>query len=554
MCGICGVYSKNSADSDEVKKMVKTLGHRGPDGHGIYTSKNICLGHTRLAILDLSNKGKQPMISDNGEAVIVYNGEVYNYIELRKELEDLGYKFHSGSDTEVILKAYLAWGKQCVDKFNGMWAFAIWDERTKELWLSRDQFGIKPLYYTEVEGKMYFASEIKALLPFKKAIPNKKRCYLFFTGREGENDIETMFEGIYKTPFSYIPLKHKISNPIQYFQKTFKDSVEIRLRADVPIGTCLSGGLDSSSIVCTLLQNENIVGMKSFSACYDDKEADERGFISEVVNDKLEKHYIFPTCEKLQKDIDKLVYYQEEPFDSTSIFAQWCVMEEAKNQNVKVMLDGQGADELLGGYVYYHRFIKPTLKDRIGIKVLENPNLYKMYKTVKNRDADKHYSATPYPKKFKSKLTNRLFFDFTTSLPRLLKWEDRNSMAFGLEARPPFLDPRLVDIGFSIPDDLKINNGWTKCILRKTMKGTLPEKIRLRKDKKGFFTPEHEWLTQMHGEIKSALDTPFAEEAVFKKGATKRYVDAYYKGDKDKMKMVWKLYCFEKWKEVFFEN
>lgn len=552
MCGICGVYSKDGVDSNDTKKMVKILAHRGPDGHGIYTTKNISLGHTRLAIIDLSNKGKQPMISDNGEAVISYNGEVYNYLELRVELEKLGYKFHSDTDTEVVLNSYLAWGKQCIEKFNGMWAFAIWDERTNELWMSRDQFGIKPLYHTEVEGKIYFASEIKALLPFKKATPNKKRCYLFFTGREGENDIETMFEGVYKVPFSYTPQKKESPNPIQDFKKIFTDSVNLRLRADVPIGTCLSGGLDSSSIVCTLLQNESITSMKSFSACYDDKEADERDFISEVANDKLEKHYIFPTYDRLQKDMDKLVYHQEEPFDSTSIFAQWCVMEEAKKQGVKVMLDGQGADELLGGYVYYHKFKKPTPKDRVGIKVLEHPDLHKIYKQFKHRDMQKHYSATPYPKMFKSKLTNRLYFDFTTTLPRLLKWEDRNSMAFGLEARPPFLDTRLADIGFSIPDSLKINNGWTKCILRKAMKGTLPEKIRLRRDKKGFFTPEAEWLNQMHDEIKYALEKPFAEEVVFKKGATKRYVDAFYNGDKSKMKMVWKLYCFEKWGEVFF--
>jgi len=207
MCGICGVYSKDGIDRNDVKKMVKILEHRGPDGNGIYSSSNVCLGHTRLAILDLSDKGKQPMFSDNGEAVIVYNGEVYNYIELRSELEKLGHKFHSGTDTEVVLKAYLEWGKECVNKFNGMWAFAIWDERTKELWLSRDQFGIKPLYYTEVEGRLYFASEIKALLPFRKAVPDKKRCYQFFTGRVGENEKETMFEGIYKTPFNYSPAK-----------------------------------------------------------------------------------------------------------------------------------------------------------------------------------------------------------------------------------------------------------------------------------------------------------------------------------------------------------
>jgi len=552
MCGICGIYSKDGVDSDDVKKMIKTLLHRGPDGNGIYTSKNICLGHTRLAILDLSEKGKQPMISRNGEAVIAYNGEIFNYVELRKELEQNGYTFYSETDTEVILNAYLEWGKQCVDRFNGMWAFALWDERTKELWLSRDQYGIKPLYYTEIEGRLYFSSEIKSLLLFKKAVPNKKRCYLFFTGREGENDTETMFDGIYKVPFSYTPMK--LANPEGLFKEVFQDAVEIRLRADVPIGTCLSGGLDSSSIVCTLLQNEHIEKMKSFSACYDDKDADEREFISEMVNDKLEKHYIFPTVEKLQKDLGKLVYFQEEPFDTTSIFAQWCVMEEAKKQKVKVMLDGQGADELLAGYIPYFKFNRPTLKDRFSIKVLEHPELHKIYKQFKYSETQKHYSATPYPKQFKSTLTNRLYFDFTTSLPRLLKWEDRNSMAFGLEARPPFLDCRIVDIGFSLDDSLKINNGWTKCILRKSMKGILPERIRLRKDKKGFFTPEYQWLTQMRDEITNTLENPFAEEVVFKKRATGKYVDAFYNGDRGKMKMVWKLYCFEKWKGVFFEN
>jgi asparagine synthase (glutamine-hydrolysing) len=558
MCGICGVYSKDGIDRNDVKKMVKILEHRGPDGNGIYSSSNVCLGHTRLAILDLSDKGKQPMFSDDGEAVIVYNGEVYNYIELRKELEDLRYKFHSGTDTEVILKAYLAWGKQCVEKFNGMWAFAIWDERTKELWLARDQFGIKPLYYTEVEGRTYFASEIKALLPFRKAVPDKKRCYQFFMGRVGENEKETMFDGIYKTPFSYIPTK--LPNYPHLFKPTFLSSVHIRLRADVPIGTCLSGGLDSSSIVCTLLQNENIERMKAISACYDDNEHDEREYIEAIKSDKLENHYVFPDTEGLLKDIDDLVYYQDEPFDGGGIYSQWRVFREAKKRGVTVLLDGQGSDEILAGYTYYQRFnrlatMKPYPKDRLGVKVFEHPRFYTLYQMYRFPHMQKYYDACPYPKQFKTALTNRLYFDVITSLPRILKWEDRNSMAFGLETRLPFLDQRLVDIIFSLDDSMKINNGWTKCVLRKSMKGILPEKIRLRKDKKGFTSPDELWLTELKDEVTTTLETPFAEEVSFKKGATQKYLNKFYNAhEKDSAKMVWKLYCFQKWKEVFYDK
>lgn len=553
MCGICGVFSKESVDSNDVKRMVKLLSHRGPDGYGIFTAKNVCLGHTRLAIIDLSNKGKQPMVSRNGEVVIVYNGEIFNYLEIRKELEAKGYKFDSGTDTEVVLNSYIEWGKECTNHFNGMWAFALYDERINHLWLSRDPFGIKPLYYTESEGKFYFASEIKALLPFKKAIANNRKLYLFFTGREGENEKETMFEGICKIPFSYTP--KRISDPNGRFKESFGNAVRLRMRADVPIGTCLSGGLDSSSIVCTLLQNEQIDKMKSFSACYEDPVHDEREYIDAIRSDKLEKYYVFPECEKLIKDLSDIIYYQDEPFDSTSIFAQWCVMEEAQKQGVKVMLDGQGADEMFGGYTYYHKYTRPALVDMAKIKAIEHPKLHKLYKQIKYRDVRKHYSTTPYAKQFESKLTNRLYFDFTTTLPRLLKWEDRNSMAFGLEARPPFLDNNLVDLSFSLGDSLKISAGWTKCIVRKSMRGVLPDKVRLRRDKKGFSTPEEQWLMQMEDEVWASLENPFAEETIFRKGTVGRTLREFYKLEKkENMQKVWKLYCVEKWREAFFET
>jgi len=293
--------------------------------------------------------------------------------------------------------------------------------------------------------------------------------------------------------------------------------------------------------------------MKSISARYDD-ENDEGEYIDAITNDKLDKHYIYPGTEKLLKDINDVVYYQDEPFDGGGIFAQWCVFQEARQLGIKVLLDGQGSDEILAGYLYYHRFNRPTPVDRLGIKVFDTPKLYRLYQMYRFPHMQKHYNASDYPNNFKSALANRLYFDTRTSLPRILKWEDRNSMAFGLETRLPFLDQGLVDIVFSLDDSMKINNGWTKHILRESMKGILPEKIRLRKSKQGFTTPDATWLVEIKDEVTATLERPFAEEVSFKKGATQKYLNKFYNThEKDSAKMVWKLYCFQKWKEVFFD-
>ncbi|HEY4694595.1 MAG TPA: asparagine synthase (glutamine-hydrolyzing) [Candidatus Nanoarchaeia archaeon] len=568
MCGISGILSfeKNKIDQRTVKAMANTLRHRGPDDEGFYFDENIGLGFRRLAILDLSSAGHQPM--NRGPFWIIFNGEIYNYLELREELKKKGYQFSSGTDSEVILRAYEEWGEDCVKRFNGMWAFAIWDKSRKKLFVSRDRMGVKPFYYYVDRSRFYFSSEIKALLVNKeiKASPNEGIIYDYLLNGQIDHTNETFFEGIKQLPgghnlvvqipqgkmeikkFWDIDPDNKLEGLsdeeyAERFRELFIDSVSLRLRADVPIGTCLSGGLDSSSIVCVvadLLKKEKIeqIGeiQKTFTAAYKNAEYDESAFAGEVVRKARTKDfYTYPSGEKLYEEIDKIIYHQDEPFSSTSIYAQWNVFRLAKEQGVKVMLDGQGSDELLAGYTssfsaYYAHLLKSlkflklldelsafsknySNKKFLGVSGL-SPKLFLSYllprslvqslktrtktesvvleETFSNEYQDRHLEVNFDP--------NDSFRNFTylslrkSSLPALLHYEDRDSMAFSIEARVPFLDYRLVEFVFSLPNDQKIKDARTKAVLRNAMHGIIPEKVEGRLDKIGFTTPEDLWF------------------------------------------------------------
>lgn len=580
MCGIAGIIQSNPAgySTEHLKKMTVAFAHRGSDGEGHWCNDNnsVLFGHRRLSIIDLSHAGHQPM-HFLGRYTIIHNGEIYNYIELKEKLKQKGYSFRSQTDTEIIVAAYDCWKEDCLQKFDGMFAFAIWDEKEKELFAARDRFGEKPFFYSYDDGKFLFASEMKALWAAGlKKLPNQKMLFNFITigyTDNPEKPEETFYENIIKLPaasylkfsftyFNYTVKKYwaidadKESQSIQdaeaceKFLFLLSDSVKRRLRSDVPIGTSLSGGLDSSSIVATLSQFLNMnFKPAAFTASFPGFEKDESVYAKQVAdNFRLQQHLVNISANDLITDWEKLCYHQEEPFGSASIYAQYKVYELAKQHGVKVLLDGQGADEILAGYHKYYKwywqelFRKGKLSGRkelaaarkLGVtepftwknkvaawfpsfativmerqylaKALSHPGLTKEF--VQHQSQEAYY--TP-PDHFS--LNGVLHFNtFMHGLEELLRFADRNSMAHGTEVRLPFLSHELVEFVFSLPSHFKIRDGWTKWLLRKTMEKNLPGEITWRKDKVGFEPPQKQWM-----ELKPTQDLMYAAKELLVK-------------------------------------
>lgn len=612
MCGINGVLSFDFGyRKDDILKMNETLSHRGPDDEGTYFDEFIGLGHRRLSIIDLSKAGHQPMSDESERYWIVYNGEIYNFPEIRKELLEKGYSFRSNTDSEVLLKSFIEWGVKCLQKFNGMWAFAIWDSEKKELFCARDRFGIKPFYYYYKDNYFVFASEIKALLCVKDVTrkPNDSRILHYLGNYPLLENESTFFSDIYQLPASHYLIVKKDSFEIKRywdiekkefdgekaydnFLEIFKDSIRLRLRSDVPVGTCLSGGIDSSSIVCVLSKMIDSSNQKTFSACFEDKRFDEREYIEEVVkNTDITPFYTFPDINQLYPKLKTIIWHHDEPLNSTSMLSQWCVMELSRENGVKVLLDGQGADEVLAGYLPYKWYLfQDSIEGKRPFEIVKNFRYlfesFRIYKKTTGKSflgvlrrfgrskfrpskAESNFvykylndefltlnreklKVSP-PFKFESALENKLYQDvYFSSLQKLLQYEDRNSMAFSIESRVPFLDYRLVEFLFSAPAKYKINKGWTKYILRKSMKGILPEKIRCRKDKMGFVTPEGQWLKEIEADVREILINSFSKRGYLKEDEIPKIIDSYYNGDHSLEKLLWKMLCLEIWLEVFF--
>ena len=644
MCGITGTYNFNGAIQPKcIKKMTDSLRHRGPDDEGflavnsesgeVYTligreSKvqgtriedfnrdvDLFLGHRRLAIIDLSSAGHQPMCNEDGSLWIVYNGEIYNYLEIRRELQPLGHYFKSQSDTEVILHAYEEWGTDCVIRFNGMWVFAIVDLRTKKIFCSRDRAGVKPFYYSYDRKRFCFASEIKALLQIEdfSIKPNEQIIADYLFSGLIDHTHETFFKNIYQlrpgefllcagnklTIQSYWDIDPKENSLSQHngyaerFYELLQDSIRLRLRSDVPIGSCLSGGLDSSSIVCLANKlmfdgqsvDRQLVGerQKTFSSCFEDLAFDERKFIELVIEQTgAEKNYVFPEAKDLLEELTKLIWHQDEPFGSTSIYAQWNVMRLTKGRGVKVLLDGQGGDELLAGYLpsFYFLFRQSLKRFNIKSMIREINDLQKNHILPKNQwitrlvhllfpkwkgaiefvDKDfrkKYLRSFPKPVKFEHDLDNYLYSIFRyLRLPALLHYEDRNSMAFSLETRLPFLDYRLVEYAFNLPSRQKIERGVTKVILRNAMRGTIPEEIRNRMDKMGFVTPEGVWLrTILRDQICEIITSKsFADRGYFNVKKVKKGFDEHCEGKIDINLAIWRCMNLELWLRTFIDK
>ena len=630
MCGICGVLS-NKVDDGRIAAITKTMSdsliHRGPDGSGSYSSPHISLGHRRLAIIDLVT-GDQPMISGDKRFAIVFNGEIYNYIELREELRSLGRKFRTTSDTEVLLQAFEQWGHSCTAKLNGMWSFVVWDDKEKRLFASRDRFGIKPLYYAVKDGMFLFASEPKALLAsgaLSRAV-NRRMVYDYLAFTITDHTAETFFEEISQLPpghsmvvdlsiqpktgrFWQLPEILRPSDKgddllVREFRELFSDAVRLRLRSDVPVGSCLSGGIDSTSIVCTAQNmlkgvDGKVKRMETFSAVFKGMDIDESRFIVET--QKMigtDSHFITPTKEEMLADIENFVRSQDEPIVTPSAISQCNVMRLANENKVKVLLDGQGADETLGGYT---RFIssraadffregeiqkafqtlvntRSNLMERFAVvslflsmvtnarvaRIIEHFSTFMMsYRTADSKAAmhedlrsegasrtfDRFQKRPPY-------LFSSLRFSTERRLQELLRYEDRNSMRYSIETRLPYLDYRLVTFEFtSLPDSLKINEQWTKRVLREVMTGVIPDTIRNRKDKLGFAVPERDWVEYFlrNGGLRLLSDKPrIISFRIIDEAFLKRFVDTFPKC-KD-WRFAWRLLNLEIWLRAVIEN
>ena len=575
MCGIAGILDRNTFDPARLVSMTDLIHYRGPDGFGFAYfdpnsphpntsseifhnrrdlpgfSPSVGLGTRRLAILDTSDHGNQPMSSDSGEYWIAYNGEIYNYLEIAEELKSLGHVFRTGTDTEVILKSYAEWGASCVKRFNGMWSFAIWDRPQNALFCSRDRFGIKPFYYHADPTRFIFGSEVKQILdnPHVPRQINDRAVYDYLTRglldhsdttfvgairqllpghsltvRFTETGISTRIEKYWELKVTEPP-RLTDAEAEQQFNFLLRRAVRWQMRSDVPVGSCLSGGLDSSSLVSLAALHTDSKNFFAFSAVFDEPEFDERRYVEAVAQHTgIHSQLVHPKADGFWDDLKCMLWHHDEPTGGSSIYAQWSVMRAARQSSIPVLLDGQGGDETLCGYRKFYPFYLRQLLTQANPKFLSESIAWlssadfsswrwsqaKRYSPLAHRsdasllsrvatDDFNHLAQSMSPEHIgpSRDIRQRQKSDLVHySVPALLRYEDRNSMAHSIEARVPMLDHELAEFAVNCAPGLKLRKGWTKWILRQVMRGTLAEKVRLRKTKLGFETPHEKWLRQ----------------------------------------------------------
>ena len=627
MCGFSIIVNKGENYNDHViRNMTRSIIHRGPDNFGFTNETigdfDINLGHARLSIIDLQENSNQPFVSKCKKVLLVFNGEIYNFQEIKRELKSLGIVFNTNSDTEVILESYLYWGEECLNRFNGMFSFAILDKKREKLFVARDRFGVKPLYYSQInQEEIVFSSEIKQFFfhPKVKKVINSEAFYRFLFQKSHKFSCESFFKNIFEVnqgeliticlKRSSISLKKETwyrpelnqldaNEPEleERFSELFDNAVKLRLNADVPVGTGLSGGLDSSSIVCHIKdlieQKKWNHPLKTFSSRFLNHALDEGDYIQSVVNQTMSNHEeIFPEGSGLLDELEKFTWHHDEPVLTSAVYAQWCAYKLVSQFNVKVTLDGHGADEILGGY---KSFFRPLLFDH-----LKNLRLVDFFEESKNlTNMYKYPSRTPYlwmlssifgsrtSLLFKSisgnKIINNKWFKhiddisdkrdpheitnlnrknfkdyskdmlFKFSMPPQLQWADRNSMAFSVESRAPFLDYRLVEFCLSLPNEYKLGGGLNKIILRNTLGNKLPSKVTKRKYKQGFESPEESWLLNENPEkVKSLIEDSreimgdFLHEDSF--NYCNKIINKEFKYDE----FLWRMISLSQWRKTF---
>ena len=626
MCGIAGIVSKNKSISlkDTVFAMSQSIKHRGPDGEGfaffsneksvpVYSNEtplinkesksfiynpsisihelpenySFALAHRRLSIIDLSEAGHQPMCDTTTNYWLTFNGEIYNYIELREELKHKGHQFITQTDSEVLIEAYKEWGINCLQYFNGMFSFSLFDKKNNQLFCARDRVGVKPFYYCNTNQVFAFASEYKAfiksnLISFEV---NEAQQLDYLLNANLEVDAQSLFKNIYELkPAHYIVYdlsSHQLdvkqyytvpntslqqkseSEIIDLIEQKLVNAVKLRLRSDVEIGSCLSGGLDSSIIAGIVKYLEPNQHLKLFTATFPTETFDESAY-AKLVSDSVGGNWktVTPTATEFFRDIEKLNYSQDLPIWSTSTYTQHRVMQLASENNIKVVLDGQGADELFGGYAHhyislwkedfsfkklndakqtikhpYQLFLKQFLKETFDLKTN-----YASYFLKEHFVKSSNYQSDT----FSSTLNQQLKNDYNGRLKSFLKCEDRCSMAFSIESRVPFADDTdLVDFIFSVEGTKKIQNGISKYLLREATKNYIPSQIYTRKDKVGFETPVAKWFaphkTQVLDTITQQID--FINRAYL--------ISNYDTLLTDKPTFLLRLYALAVWKKIF---
>ena len=617
MCGIAGLVLDEPAKLPSGVDFLEALAHRGPDDAGkLVWGDRVWLFHRRLSILDPTPGGRQPMSTSDGRLTIVFNGEIYNFLELRAELKGLGHRFRSQSDTEVLLAAWAEWGKDSIQRLMGMFAFAIFDTRERTLYLVRDFFGIKPLYYCRFNGGFAFASEIRPLLRLpgvsRRVSPEQVYRYLRF-GLTDDGE-KTLFADVYQVPaahFLRINLDTlEVSSPTRYWRldlgepsslsfqdaaeklrELFLESVRLHLRSDVPVGSALSGGIDSSAIVMAMRYLEPGLELHTFSYVADDPSVSEEAWVDLVGRAaRACVHKVRLTPQELVADLDRLVEVQGEPFGSTSIYAQYRVFRLVRETGIKVVLDGQGGDELLGGYVPYTAARVASLvrsgRLREALELLgrasQQPGRKGLWRQVLSHllpaslqplarrvarqgltpswlrwqwFADRGVIPTlPRPRYRQQHLRHELLHTLThTSLPQLLRYEDRNSMAHSVESRVPFLTPRLAEFVFSLPEDYIVApDGTTKAVFRAAMRGIVPDAILGRRDKVGFATPEQRWLKELFPWVERQLSPSTLELVpVLDPEGVRREWQAVLSGKRPFDFRVWRWLNLLAWGRVF---
>jgi asparagine synthase (glutamine-hydrolysing) len=574
---------------------------------------SVGFGFRRLSIIDLSTQGHQPMMSKDGRYTIVFNGEVYNYIEIRKELEALGSEFSSRSDTEVVLQSFVIWGAQCVTRFNGMWGLCIYDNWEQTLFASRDRMGVKPFYYYFNGSRFVFGSEIKQIIvdpsisrevddeivvnylrdgtkdyssrTFFKHVQQLEPAHNLFL-KMGQLKIEKYWSFNINETFNRAPLStdHKST-----FLDLFRSAVELRHRADVPVGLALSGGLDSSSTA--VMANAVLHSrFKTFTMVFDEQAYDERGYAKTVADAVNCDHFEYtPDPEKMLRELDDMVYQFDEPFRSLSSYSQWCLMRHAKQNGVTVLLEGQGADELLGGYIwYYYSYFLDHLRNWRFLSFLREMRMYTRNYGIKFLSGLKHsliifaknFAATycpsilsgrgtdalfslkardlfySFPRRYKSALAHALDFGLQKLIRELLNYGDKDSMRFSMENRVPFLDFRLIEFVTALPLSAKISGADTKSILRESLSELLPDEIRFRRAKLGFATPQELWQRdQLKEPMMDTLQTGSLNHAWYLDSAGyMKYVDDYFNGLHNNYAFIWRCFNYERWRAAYLMN
>jgi len=597
MCGIFGtIVTKGTfPDPDLVEKCTDSLIHRGPDDYGYFYKGQVALASRRLAVLDLSESGHQPMTYRNN--TIVYNGEIYNYLEIRSDLISKGYSFLTDTDTEVVLAAYHYWGTECVDIFNGMWAFAIYDTRCNQVFCSRDRFGIKPFYYTMIGSDFCFASEIKAFRsnPDFKIQLNESIAHDFLTKGLQHHTNATFYENVlqleaghhltYKLKESTYEIKkyYSLDQVIPHsslsfteasdkFRHLLDDSIRLHMRSDVRVGTALSGGLDSSTVLG--LQYLQLIkqGEPNLEAInYDPgvERYDEQNYIQDLLKKyPVKLRTTKKSFSELFKTLDQVIRVQDEPILSGSLMAQYEVFKLAKENGIKVMLDGQGADELLAGYgTYYSYFFKYILINKPHQLPNELFGFFRHHAMPISKVISRIRKPTAYASFLKLDIgkgqvdkNDYDFEDYSTHmiqsgiLPALLQFEDRNSMAHSVEARVPFLDYRLVNFCMSLPPEYKITKGVRKSLLRNSMKTVLPKSILQRYDKLGFVSPQEEWIEEYRDQFEKEICTIIKKNiSIFDPSLVDFLVTVLNRKERKHYPFLWRILNFGRWMNLVFQ-